>query len=129
MLLLDSEAKEHARLEGYLPNNDFVAALMSGLGRIAFVYKKLADAKRWYGDVLARFCGVLLRTGGDVLAGCGPLQKRPTITRCWVKSPGSFGAPTRPVCGRAKQFSMAALETKQRKRVIVSSLSTSLENR
>ena len=55
MLLLDSEAKEHARLEGYLPNNDFVAALMSGLGRIAFVYKKLADAKRWYGDVLARF--------------------------------------------------------------------------
>ena len=78
MLLLDSEAKERARLEGYLPHNDFVAALMSGLGRIAFVYKKLADAKRWYGDVLARFRGVLLRTGGDVLAGCVAVQ-RPTI--------------------------------------------------
>ncbi len=55
MLLLDRDGKEQARLEGYLPNNDFVAALMSGLGRIAFVQKKYADAERWYGDVLARF--------------------------------------------------------------------------
>jgi TolA-binding protein len=28
---------------------------MSGLGRIAFVHKKYADAERWYGDVVARF--------------------------------------------------------------------------
>ena len=55
MLLLDSEGKERVRLEGYLPNKDFVAALMSGLGRIAFVHKKYADAERWYGDVVARF--------------------------------------------------------------------------
>ena len=55
MLLLDSEGKEQVRLEGYLPNNDFVAALMSGVGRIAFVHKKYADAERWYGDVVARF--------------------------------------------------------------------------
>jgi hypothetical protein len=27
MLLLDNEGKERVRLEGYLPNNDFVAAL------------------------------------------------------------------------------------------------------
>ena len=55
MLLLDSAGKERARLEGYLPNNDFVAALMSGLGRIAFVNKEYADAERWYGDLVARF--------------------------------------------------------------------------
>ena len=55
MLLLDSEGKERVRLEGYLPNNDFVAALMSGLGRIAFVHKKYADAERWYGEVVGRF--------------------------------------------------------------------------
>ena len=55
MLLLDSAGKERVRLEGYLPNNDFVAALMSGLGRIAFVHKKYADAERWYGDLVARF--------------------------------------------------------------------------
>ena len=55
MLLLDSEGKERVRLEGYLPNNDFVAALMSGRGRIAFVQKKYSDAERWYGDVGARF--------------------------------------------------------------------------
>ena len=55
MLLLDSTGKERVRLEGYLPNNDFVAALMSGLGRIAFVHKEYADAERWYGDVIANF--------------------------------------------------------------------------
>ena len=55
MLLLDSAGKERVRLEGYLPNNDFVAALMNGLGRIAFVHKEYADAERWYGDLVARF--------------------------------------------------------------------------
>src|SRR6202158_6241694 len=55
VLLLDSEGKERVRLEGYLPNRDFVAALIGGLGRIAFVQKKYADADRWYGDVAARF--------------------------------------------------------------------------
>jgi len=55
VLLLDSEGKERVRQEGYLPNNDFVAALTSGLGRIAFVHKKYADAERWYGDVVVRF--------------------------------------------------------------------------
>jgi hypothetical protein len=37
------------------PNDDFLAALESGLGRIAFVHKKYADAERWYGDVVTRF--------------------------------------------------------------------------
>lgn len=55
MLLLDSEGKERVRLEGYLPNDDFRAALETGLGRIAFVHKKYADAERWYGDVVTRF--------------------------------------------------------------------------
>jgi thioredoxin-related protein len=47
VLLLDSDGRERVRLEGYLPNNDFIGALMSGLGRIAFVHKKYADAERW----------------------------------------------------------------------------------
>ena len=55
MLILDSEGKERVRLEGYLPNSDFIAALTSGLGRIAFVQKKYADAERWYSDVVSRF--------------------------------------------------------------------------
>jgi TolA-binding protein len=32
-----------------------MAALTSGLGRIAFVNKKYADAERWYDAVVARF--------------------------------------------------------------------------
>jgi hypothetical protein len=55
VLLLDSEGKERVRLEGYLPNTDFVAALECGLGRIAFVHKNYADAERWYGDVVERY--------------------------------------------------------------------------
>ena len=55
MILLDSEGKERVRLEGYLPNKDFIAALRNGLGRIAFVQKKYTDAERWYGDVIARW--------------------------------------------------------------------------
>ena len=55
VLLLDSEGKERVRLEGYLPNVDFVAALECGLGRIAFVRKNYADSERWYGDVVTRY--------------------------------------------------------------------------
>jgi TolA-binding protein len=55
VLLLDSDGNERVRLEGYLPNTDFLAALENGLGRIAFVNKKYADAERWYGEVITRF--------------------------------------------------------------------------
>jgi hypothetical protein len=55
VLLLDNEGKERVRLEGYLPNEDFLAALESGLGRISFVRKNYPDAMRWYNDVVARF--------------------------------------------------------------------------
>ena len=52
MLLFDREGKERVRIEGYLPHDDFLAALESGLGRIAFVHKQYADAERWYNDVI-----------------------------------------------------------------------------
>lgn len=55
MLLLDSGGKARVRLEGYLPKDDFTAALESGLGRIAFVHKKYVDAERWYDDVVTHF--------------------------------------------------------------------------
>ncbi len=55
VLLLDSDGKERVRLEGYLPNTDFLGTLEAGLGRIAFVRKKYSDAERWYGDVVTRF--------------------------------------------------------------------------
>jgi hypothetical protein len=55
VLLLDDQGEERVRLEGYLPNEDFLAALANGLGRIAFVHKMYDDAERWYGDVVKRF--------------------------------------------------------------------------
>jgi hypothetical protein len=51
VLLLDASGKERVRLEGYLPRQDFAAALKNGLGRIAFAQKKYGDAARWYGEV------------------------------------------------------------------------------
>lgn len=55
MLLLDSEGKERVRLEGYLPHDDFLAALESGLGRIAFVHKQYPDAEQWYNHVVMHY--------------------------------------------------------------------------
>ena len=52
VVLLDSGGKERARLEGYLPNDDFIAFLECGLARIALVQKKYADAERWYAGVI-----------------------------------------------------------------------------
>jgi TolA-binding protein len=55
VILLDSDGKERVRLEGYLSNEDFNAALESGLGRIAFVHKQYADAERWYNGVVTKY--------------------------------------------------------------------------
>jgi hypothetical protein len=55
VLLLHNEGKERVRLEGYLPNEDFLAALESGLSRIAFVHKNYPHGERWYNDVVAGF--------------------------------------------------------------------------
>jgi hypothetical protein len=55
VLLFDSEGKERVRLEGYLTNADFTAALTAGLGRLAFVRKKFGDAEKWYDAVVTRF--------------------------------------------------------------------------
>jgi TolA-binding protein len=54
-MLFDSDGKERVRIEGYLSKDDFTATLMNGLGRIAFVHKKYADAQRWYNEVVTRY--------------------------------------------------------------------------
>ena len=55
VLLLDSDGKEHVRLEGYLPNFELNAALRAGLGRIAFARKQYDSAERWYSEVIAHY--------------------------------------------------------------------------
>lgn len=55
VLLLDSDGKERVRLEGYLAKNDFDAWLRCGLGRLAFMKKKFADAEPWYDEVANHF--------------------------------------------------------------------------
>ena len=103
MLLLDGEGKERARLEGYLPNNDFNAALRNGLGRIALFTRNTPmrndGTAMW---LLAMGIRILHRrrcTGGLWRA------TRPrTITPYWAKSPRNFEPYIRPACGRASPF-------------------------
>jgi TolA-binding protein len=48
---MDADAVERYRIEGYLPKNWFRARLEMGLGRVAFMHKKWADAEKIYASV------------------------------------------------------------------------------
>jgi hypothetical protein len=54
VLILDSDGKERARLEGYLPREEFRAQLELALARISFMHKNWADAEKRYAEVLER---------------------------------------------------------------------------
>ena len=106
MLLLDGQGKERARLEGYLPNDDFNAALRNGLGRIAFVHKKYADAERWYGDVVARYGNS--HFAPEAMYWRAVARYKATndhaVLPYWAKSPRNFETLIHPACGRASPF-------------------------
>lgn len=57
ILILDSDGKERARIEGYLPKEEFRAQLEIGMARIAFMRKQWAEAARRYAQVLERYAG------------------------------------------------------------------------
>jgi TolA-binding protein len=55
VLVLDSNGKERARLEGYLPTNEFRAWLELSLARVAFTNKQWAAAEGIYAQVVERY--------------------------------------------------------------------------
>lgn len=55
VLILDSEGVERARIEGYLPKEEFRAQLEAGLARVTFMHKQWADAESKYAKVLERY--------------------------------------------------------------------------
>jgi tetratricopeptide (TPR) repeat protein len=54
VLLLDSQGTEHARIEGFLPADDFLAQLMLGRARIAFDAGEWAEAERRFREIAER---------------------------------------------------------------------------
>jgi TolA-binding protein len=52
---MDADGAERYRIEGYLPKNWFRARLEMGLGRVAFMKKKFADAETVYANVAENF--------------------------------------------------------------------------
>ena len=55
VLVLDADAAERLRIEGYLPKEEFRAHLEMGLARVAFMHKKWADAEQRYAQVVERY--------------------------------------------------------------------------
>lgn len=47
-ILLDPDGVERHRIEGFLPNDDFLGQLMVGLGHLAFRHGDFATAERWF---------------------------------------------------------------------------------
>ena len=52
ILLLDSEGVEHHRIEGFLPNDDFIAQLMLGRGHMDFKQDKFAEAEKRFREIV-----------------------------------------------------------------------------
>jgi uncharacterized protein HemY len=52
LLELDSNGKEHHRVEGFLGADDLLAQLKLGLGKIAFHEKRWGDAERLFQEVV-----------------------------------------------------------------------------
>ena len=57
ILLLDSGGTERHRIEGFLPNDDFLAQLHLGLGHVAFKTGKFEQAGERYDRVVRDFAG------------------------------------------------------------------------
>jgi hypothetical protein len=54
-LVLDENGKERHRIEGYLPRDEFVAQLVLGLARVAFMQKRWKDAEQMYDEILKKY--------------------------------------------------------------------------
>jgi hypothetical protein len=55
VIVLDSDAVERLRNEGYLPKEEFRAYLQMALARVAFMHKRWPEAERRYAEVLDRY--------------------------------------------------------------------------
>ena len=55
ILELDSEGVEHHRIEGFLPNDDFLAQLMLGRARIDFEQGKFPEAEKRFREIVEKF--------------------------------------------------------------------------
>jgi outer membrane protein assembly factor BamD (BamD/ComL family) len=55
VLILDPEGVERYRIEGYLPNKEFLAHLEMGLARVAFMNKKWDEAAERYDKIAEKY--------------------------------------------------------------------------
>jgi hypothetical protein len=55
ILELDSQGVERHRIEGFLPNDDFLSQLMLGRGKIDFAAAKWDEAEKMFREIVEKF--------------------------------------------------------------------------
>ena len=53
-LLLDADGEEHHRIEGFLPESDFLAQLTLGVAKTLFSQERFAEAEETFREVVTR---------------------------------------------------------------------------
>jgi len=69
ILILDSEGSERHRIEGFLPNDDFLAQLHLGLAHAAFTAGKFEQAAERFDKIVQDFPGTDAAPEGQYWAG------------------------------------------------------------
>jgi len=75
ILELDSDGVERHRIEGFLPNDDFLSQLMLGRAKIAFAEENWDEAERRFREIVDRFPNADAAPEALYWAGVAPYKK------------------------------------------------------
>ncbi len=77
MIVLDSDGKEHHRIVGFLPPDEFIPGLLLGIAKTAFDRDELVEAMADLDKIVSTYPRSAAAPGGDVPPGRGPVQEHP----------------------------------------------------
>ena len=88
ILELDSEGVERHRIEGFLPNDDFLAQLMLGRAQMAFAAGEWDDAERRFREIVDKLPNTDAAPEALYWAGVAPYKKThdPSSLKATAKS-------------------------------------------
>jgi hypothetical protein len=87
ILELDPEGVERHRIEGFLPNDDFLSQLMLGRAQIAFAQKHWDDAEKRFREIVEKFPNT--DAAPEALYWAGVSQYKGTNNNVFLKNTAS----------------------------------------
>ena len=87
ILELDPEGVERHRIEGFLPNDDFLSQLMLGRAQIAFAQQQWGDAEKRFREIVEKFPNT--DAGPEALYWAGVSQYKGTNNNAFLKNTAS----------------------------------------